>query len=143
MEGGIGLDQLEEVVLGACSGQDEWPARIAAGIYAGVDFAVAHPEVAEASCSEVAEADIGVPHERLIRLFTGLLKCLVPTDVRRPGVTEMALVGGVVSLVDDHLRHGRVDCLSELRPDFVLLVLLPYLGFAEAKRWAELVDSRR
>jgi hypothetical protein len=53
-----------------------------------------------------------------------------------PGSTDEALVAGVVGLVGDHLRIGRVDRLLELRPDLVLLTLLPYLGFSEAQRWA-------
>jgi hypothetical protein len=48
----------------------------------------------------------------------------------------------VVGLVGDHLRIGRVDRLLELRPDLVLLALLPYLGFSEAQRWANDLAKR-
>ena len=35
----------------------------------------------------------------------------------------------MVGLVGDHLRIRRLDRLEELRPELVLLTLLPYLGF--------------
>jgi hypothetical protein len=53
-----------------------------------------------------------------------------------PASTDEALVAGIVGLVGDHVRIGRVERLAELRPELVLLVLLPYLGFAEAQAWA-------
>ena len=37
----------------------------------------------------------------------------------------------------DHLRSGSLDRLREIAPELVHLMLLPYLGFDEAKRWAE------
>jgi hypothetical protein len=141
MEGPGELVQLEEVVLGACAGEAEWPARIAAGVYAGVDFAIANPEVIESLSSDLeGEAERIARYERLIARFTGFLQAQAPLGERLPGSTDTALVGGIVGLVGDHLRLGRTERLSELRPDLVLLVLLPYLGFAEAKSWADRVD---
>lgn len=132
------LIQLEEVVVGACSGEDEWPAGIAAGVYAGVDFAITHPELVESLSFEL-EGDSGriARYEQIIGRFTGFLQAQAPRDKRLPGSSDRALIGGVVGLVGDHLRLGRTDRLHELRPDLVLLVLLPYLGFAEAKVWAD------
>jgi hypothetical protein len=138
MEDSGELIQLEEVVLRACSGEVEWPARIAAGIYAGVDFAIAHPGVVESFYSDLEDDAWNVEHyERIIGRFTGFLQALAPIGKRLPGSTDTALVGGVVDLVGDYLRLGRSDRLVELRPDLVLLVLLPYLGFAEAKGWVD------
>ena len=66
-----------------------------------------------------------------------------PRDTRLPASTDEALVAGIVGLVGDHLRVGRLDRLAELRPELVLLTLLPYLGFTEAQRWANQVASAR
>jgi hypothetical protein len=141
MEASGDLIRLEEVVLGACSGEAEWPARIAAGIYAGVDFAIANPEIVESLSSDLeGEAERIAGYERVIGRFTGFLQAVAPLGDRLPGSTDTALVGGIVGLVGDHLRLGRAERLAELRPDLVLLVLLPYLGFAEAKSWADRVD---
>jgi hypothetical protein len=141
MAPGVELADLEEAVLGACRAEAEWPARIAAGVYAGVDFAILNPEVLEAISSSLeSEAERLVGYEALIGRLTGFLQIEAPSGTRLPGSTDQALVGGIVGLVGDHLRLGRADRLVELRPDLVLLVLLPYLGFAEAKRWANRIE---
>jgi hypothetical protein len=70
--------------------------------------------------------------ERLARLISRD----APAGSRLPGTTDEALVAGIVGLVGDHLRVGRFEALEALRPDLVLIALLPYLGFAEAREWA-------
>jgi hypothetical protein len=65
-----------------------------------------------------------------------------PAQIASPGRLAVAGIGGrgaggrFVGLVGDHIRIGRLDRLAELRPELVLLTLLPYLGFSEARRWA-------
>jgi len=136
------LARLETAVLDACTAQREWPAQVAAGIYAGVDFAIANPAVVEAlTLGESAGNDSLRRYERFIGRLAGFIQVNAPVDSRRPGSTDEALVAGVVGLVGDHIRIGRVDRLVELRPELVLLMLLPYLGFAEAQRWANEAES--
>jgi hypothetical protein len=133
----VALANLESVVLDACAGEAEWPAQIAAAIYAGVDFAITHPEVADSLVDDDGSAaDSARRYESAIARLAGFIRVKAPKGQRLPGSTDEALVAGVVGLVGDHLRIGRVDRLLELRPDLVLLTLLPYLGFSEAQRWA-------
>jgi hypothetical protein len=133
----VALAKLESAVLDACAGEAEWPAQIAAGIYAGIDYAIAHPEVADSLVDEGASvAENARLYESVIGRLAGFIRVKAPEGQRLPGSTDEALVSGVVGLVGDHLRVGRVDRLLELRPDLVLLTLLPYLGFAEARRLA-------
>jgi hypothetical protein len=133
----LALVQLEAAMLDACAAEDEWPAQIAAGINAAIDYAIAHPEVAETLAAEApAGADTLRRYEAVIGRFAGFMRVRAPLDKRLPGSTDEALVAGVVGLVGDHLRIGRLDRLEELRPELVLLTLLPYLGFSEAQRWA-------
>lgn len=136
----LALSNLESAVLEACATEAEWPAQIAAGIYAGVDYAITHPEVAETLATDAA-AGVDTLHryETVIARLAGFLRVKAPVE-RLPGATDEALVGGMVGLVGDHLRIGRLDRLAELRPDLVLLTLLPYLGFAEAQHWANRID---
>ena len=135
----LALANLEAAVLDACAAEEEWPARVAAGIYAGVDYAIANPEVAETLASDEAPAtDTLRRYESVVGRLAGFLRVSAPHDGRLPVATDEALVAGIVGLVGDHLRIGRLDRLEELRPELVLLTLLPYLGFAEAKRWAEM-----
>jgi hypothetical protein len=136
----VGFANLESAVLDACAGEAEWPAQVAAGIYAGIDYAIAHPEVAETlSSGPGTGGDTLGRYETVVGRLAGFLRIKAPVE-RLPGATDEALVAGMVGLVGDHLRIGRVDRLAELRPDLVLLTLLPYLGFAEAQDWANRVD---
>jgi hypothetical protein len=133
----LALADLETAVLEACAHEEEWPARIAAAIYAGVDYAIAHPEVGDTLASNASPgSDTLRRYETVIGRLVGFLSAQAPISERLPGSTDEALVAGVVGLVGDHLRLGRLDRLAELRPDLVLLTLLPYLGFAEAQQWA-------
>jgi hypothetical protein len=131
------LADLEACVASACDGDGEWPAQVAAGIYAGVDFAVANPTVVEAvTLDVVGQTASGRHYESIVQRLAKLISASAPADSRLPGTTDEALVAGIVGLVGDHVRIGRFDSLAQLRPDLVLLALLPYLGFDEARRWA-------
>lgn len=133
----LALANLEAAMLDACAAEEEWPAQIAAGINAGIDYAIAHPDVVETLAADApAGADTLRRYETVVGRLAGFLRVRAPADRRLPGSTDEALVAGVVGLVGDHLRIGRVDRLQELRPELVLLTLLPYLGFAEAQHWA-------
>lgn len=137
----LALSGLESAVLDACGRQREWPAQVAAGVYAGVDYAVRRPEVVHTLAIEPGAGAEGIKrYETVIGRLAGFLQARAPVETRRPGSTDEALVAGVVGLVGDHLRMGRLDRLVELRPELVLLTLLPYLGFEEAQEWAEWAD---
>lgn len=136
----LALANLESAILDGCGNEDEWPASIAAGVCAGIDYAIAHPEVAETLAIDAPPgSDTLSRYESVIACLTGFLRVKAPTDNRLPGATDEALVAGMVGLVGDHLRIGRRDRLEELRPELVLLTLLPYLGFTEAQKWANQV----
>jgi len=133
----LALANLETAVLEACAGEDQWPAQVAAGIYAGVDYAIAHPEVAETLAYDTAaEAESIRRYESVIGRLAGFIRVKAPREGRLPVATDETLVAGMVGLVGDHLRVGRLDRLEQLRPELVLLTLLPYLGFEEAQEWA-------
>lgn len=134
----IAVAELEAAVLDACAEEVEWPARIAAGIYAGVDFAIARPQVVDAVS---VGAEPIRDYESLIDRFAGYIQVRAPIEKRLPGTPDETLVAGIVGMVGDHVRLGRTERLSELRADLVLLTLLPYLGFAEAQEWANRVDK--
>lgn len=133
----LALANLESAVLEACAGEDQWPAQVAAGIYAGVDYAIAHPEIAETLAYDgMMEVDSIRRYESVIGRLAGFLRVKAPSEGRLPVATDETLMAGMVGLVGDHLRVGRLDRLEQLRPELVLLTLLPYLGFDEAQMWA-------
>jgi len=140
----VALAGLETAVLDACSTEQEWPAQIAAGVYAGVDFAIANPSIARIlTLDAAAEAQCMRRYERVIGRLAGFIQVGAPFGSRLPASTDEALVAGMVGLVGDHIRIGRLDRLAELRPELVLLALLPYLGFTEAREWANRIAATR
>lgn len=131
------LAELEEAVLSACAREDDWPAQIAAGICAGVDYAIANPNLAEILAEDPGTDAMQVQrYERVIGRMSGFLRAKAPRSDTLPAATDEAVVAGMVGLVGDHLRLGRVDRLQQILPELVLLSLLPYLGFEEAQSWA-------
>ncbi|MFL5901016.1 MAG: hypothetical protein ACJ75S_07430 [Solirubrobacterales bacterium] len=118
---------------------------MAAAVAAAIDFAATEPESVRLLTVEalIQRPDGGRRYARTIEHFAELLRAEAPVDERRPKSTEEALVGGVATTIADRMRH---DAPSELRavvPELVEFMLLPYVGSAEAKRWAAWVQSRR
>ena len=135
------LAALETAILDACGSAEEWPAQIAAGVYAGVDFVVMNPVAARSlSSGATSGSDYKRRYDSLVGRLSGFLRVRAPHDRRLPVSTDEAMVAGVVGLVGDHIRIGRLERLNELRPELVLLTLLPYLGFSEAQRWASIAE---
>lgn len=129
--------RLEAAVIDACGQCMEWPAKVAAGIYATLDFAVGDEA---AGCCFAIEPPPSGPEEQhryalAIDRFAELLGTVAPQ--RRPVSTDRAVVRSVAAMIAEHLRGGKQQCLSAIGPDLVQLCLLPYLSFAEAKSWAE------
>lgn len=131
------VNSLEVAILDACAAPEDWPAQIAAAVYAGVDFVVDNPDAAQAlTAAAGSPGEYRSRYENLVGRLAGFLRVRAPHEQRLPVSTDEAVVAGVVGLVGDHVRIDRLDRLAELRPDLVLLTLLPYLGFTEAQRWA-------
>jgi len=131
------IAEVESAVVESCAREEEWPARIAAGIDAVVDFAAAEPAAARALAidSRVGGAG-GRDYDELIDRFAGLLGAGAPRSERLSASTDQSIVSMIASIVSRHLRAGSVDSLGEGEPDLVFFVLLPYIGFAEANRWS-------
>jgi hypothetical protein len=130
------IDDFEARVADACMGQEQWPAQIAAGIYAGIEYAIDHPAVIDALFASETTIRPASGQTRAVKRLAALISRDAPDGSRLPGSTDEALVAGIIGLVGDHIRVGRFDDLRRLRPDLVLLATLPYLGFDEARRLA-------
>jgi hypothetical protein len=134
------VEQLQNEVLEACGTHADWPARVAAGIYAALDFAAANPEAARALAVEARTEVAGAEYLRMVERFSEVFATEVPPERRLAGAMDQALINAIAMVVGDRLRTGSTDRLSELGPELVHLALLPYLGFDEAKRWAETTE---
>jgi hypothetical protein len=132
------LGRLQVSILDACRRQDTWPAKVAAGVAAAADFAATEPETARMLTIQalIQRPDGGRRYMRMIQHFAELLGAEAPRDRRRPVSTERALVGGVATTIADHIREETLGDLRAEVPALVELVLVPYLGQAEARRWA-------
>jgi hypothetical protein len=130
--------QLRAAVLAACRAELEWPARVVAGIHATLHFAIANPSKARVLTVDATASSTGEdPHRRMIEDLSVLLAAGAPRDKRLPVSTDTALVSGIATMIGVHIRADRPERLREMAPELVYLTLLPYLGFAEARRWAD------
>jgi hypothetical protein len=111
---------------------------MAAGIHAALYFASANPPAARAL---TIEAKPSPAHDdgywRMIRQFCDLVAEVVPGGGPAHASRDEALIGGIASVIGDHLRRDRSDQLPAIAPGLIYLALVPYLGFADAKRWAQ------
>lgn len=135
------LDRLAAGLRRACADEDEWPAKVAAGVAAAVDYATAVPEeaqllVLDAVGTEPLLARRAVASTELLidLLRTGREQSERAAEL--PELTERALVGAMTSVIGSRLVSGRSDRLPEVKPQLVQLVLMPYVGLEEARRMA-------
>ena len=134
------LEDLWQEVSGACDGDGDWPAKVRAGLRAGLTF------LTEASCLArvfaVEAAESLAANERqfaTLENFAELLRAgrrFYPDSAAMPKEMERALVGGVASIVTDRLLAERPQALIDLEPQLAEFVLTPYVGQGEAKRVA-------
>lgn len=133
------MSRLRAAIGDACDGAEEWPAKVAAAICAVLDLAAR--EQAAARALTAASFD---PDERKRRLYweevnrwASALRAGSPKPEQVPTAADNAAIAGIAAIVADRVRTERSDQLSALAPDLVQLVLLPHLGFEEARHWAE------
>jgi hypothetical protein len=130
---------LQIALLEACGQEDAWPAKVAAGVRAGLRLAAAEPAAAQALTNDaLAGGTDGIArHERLLEYLGEQLQRgreEGPGGEHLPDSTERAVAGGVVMLVAQRLDQGKAKELPALAPEAIQFVLTPYLGAAEARR---------
>jgi hypothetical protein len=139
------LGHLQVAVLEACQSEKVWPAKVAAAVEAAVEFAIDEPGLARLLTIEslIQQPDGGKRYVRMLEHFAELLRAEAPQDRRRPKSTEQALVGGVARTLADQLRSDDFAALRASVPELVELVLVPYVGRAEARSQAGRVTRGR
>jgi AcrR family transcriptional regulator len=126
----------------ACERPAAWPLRLAGGLRAVLSSLRENASLARVFVVE-ADAPIGLvlAERRLAALddFAALLRLGRgdwPGADRLPKLTERALVGAVASLVDQSLLREEVAAMRTLDTELTELLLIPYVGTAEARRIA-------
>ena len=110
---------------------DPWPQRIAAALEALLEHLADHPDEARFSIVEVLAAGPKALARRdaALRQFTGFLESgRSESSVDLPGITSIAVAGGINELLYSEILHGAVGRLPSRLPDLMFWVTLPYLG---------------
>ena len=113
---------------------DPWPERISAALGALLEHLSRHPDEARFAIVEVLAAGPKALARRdaALRQFTGFLESgRSESSVDLPGITSVAVAGGINELLYSEILHGAAARLPSRLPDLMFWVTLPYLG-AEA-----------
>ncbi|HEX6455882.1 MAG TPA: hypothetical protein VF009_05120 [Solirubrobacterales bacterium] len=133
------MDRFRVAVLGACAGVVEWPAKVAAAIYAGLDFAAGDPTAAKLLASGAFDSEEATQRRYwdTVGKLTDQMREGSPKPDAVPRSADEASLAGVTAIAANRIRTERPDQLSAIAPELVQLVLLPHLGFEAAREWAE------
>jgi AcrR family transcriptional regulator len=108
-----------------------WAERVAAALGALLEHLSKHHDEARFAIVEVLAAGPKALTRRdaALRQFTGFLEAgRSETSVELPGITSIAVAGGVNELLYSEILHGAVSRLPSRLPDLIFWVTLPFLG---------------
>jgi AcrR family transcriptional regulator len=108
-----------------------WAERVAAALEALLEHLSGHPEEARFAIVEVLAAGPKALARRdaALRQFSGFLESgRSASSVDLPGITAIAIVGGINELLYSEILHGAVGRLPSRLPDLMFWVTLPFLG---------------
>jgi len=129
-------DLVVERVLGAvianCDGELPWLERMRIGLTTVVELFALDPELARTAIVEVAAAGADA-RQRHWNAVTRLSEFLeggreLNGDRELPENLGLMAAGAVSGLIFDELLTGRAERLSELLPDLLFAMLVPYVG---------------
>ena len=131
------VSQLLKVTSGefGSSPNATWAERIRVGMAAMLDLIVAQPTAARFCIVEVLAAGPKALARRdaAIRQFTYFLDAgRSETSIELPGITSLALAGGINELLYSELIHGASAQLPNRLPELVFWITNPFLGPARA-----------
>ena len=135
------VGHLRELVAEAVEGIGDWPHQAIAATRAVLAFLAAEPDLARLCLVESRGAGpaVAARFNEAVGEIAPLLaqgRAERPEGERLPASTEDSTIGSLVSLVHRKVAAGEAEQLEDLLPDCAELVLLPYLGPAEAARLA-------
>lgn len=135
------FDRLAGELRRACASDFDWPHRLAAAVRAAIGFAVESPDEARLLLFETVGSDRELAaqalacNDQLVGLLRGGREHSAEVAAM-PELTERALIGAATSVVGNRLMQGKEDELRQIEPELVELMLVPYVGGAEARRIA-------
>jgi AcrR family transcriptional regulator len=134
-------EDVEAAIAAAAQAPAEWPEQVKAALAALLAFFAPEPDLARFFWLEPLGAGqvIVTRHRDAVRALVKLLTADRPPSADVPPLSrtaQEAVVGGVVSLISKRVSAGETECLEQLLPDLLELLLAPYLGSDEAERLA-------
>jgi hypothetical protein len=134
-------ERLHAAVATACPAPAPWPARVAAAIVAALEFADDDPAATRLLFVEAwGQGPPALARRRaLLERFEPALaagRAERPQGAELPALTEQLLLGALAGQLSSRLLAGEQAPLAALASGLTELVLLPYLGAAEARAWA-------
>jgi AcrR family transcriptional regulator len=119
----------------------EWPRRVRAELGAMLDAFAANPNLVRFCLIAPPNAggEITGPYRDLLQHLYEVLTVGRPAspEIREPSkALAEALVGGIAIVVVRQVKAGEGESLPDLLPDLLELFLTPFLGLAEAARFA-------
>jgi AcrR family transcriptional regulator len=138
---GVFLDHLLWEAGTACERVAPWPLRLRAGLQAVLSTLTESAPLARVFTVEADAAGLALVERRLAALddFARLMRNGrqdYPAAAPLPEVTERLLVGGVASLLRQRLLREESPPMPPLEAELTELLLIPYLGRDEARRFA-------
>ena len=135
------LDRLWLDLVHACEAPQAWPLKVRAGLGAVLTSLAEASSLARVFAVEAAAASLAATERQFATLerYASVLRegrRHYPGTASLPEATERALVGGIASIVSGHLLMEDPQAIPALEGQLVELVLIPYLGEAEARRIA-------
>lgn len=129
---------LQDVVRKTCAAETQWQARIVVGLRAVLEFAAADPAAARALTIQARNGNSAAAgnQDEVIAYFVELLGELTPAQKVVAVSTDRGVVESIATIVRGQLLAGSAEQLPAALADLVYLMLLPYTGLAEARRWA-------
>lgn len=126
----LSVKELTEAVEAACAEEDDWPARIEAGLAAFLGYVADNPATARMCMIEALSAtpSASARYDDALRRFVDLLEACAPPEADLPPTVEETLVGGVAWIVHQRIRRGEAERATELIPELSEFVLSPYHG---------------
>ncbi len=112
-----------------------WAERVAVGLGALLADLAENPDEARFAIVEVLAAGPKALARRdaALRQFTGFLDAgRAETSLELPGITSLAITGGINELLYSEILHGAASRLPSRLPDLMFWIVLPFLGPARA-----------
>lgn len=140
------VERLAGQAEAAVNEEAEWADQVRTAVAVGVEFLVETASRARVFAVDAVSAGpvLLERHYASVERVAGMLRRgreRYPRAASLPGCTESILVGGIVSRIRAHLLAEEAALLPLLEPEFVEVLLTPYLGVSEAKRIARTSEN--